>query len=257
MNYRVKLEAFEGPLDLLLKLIERQELPVALISVREIVEQFFEYFARAEFADFEEAGQFLVLAATLLAIKAQLVLPCREEEMEIDSSFFPQEEAEAGGPGHDLLTYQQVREVAVTLEACARNWQLCHKRPPFLFQQRPAPQAAREDLLRLIQALKEILARKPPLFEPYEVKPVPVDLGERMEYILNQLQLKPGGLLFSELFSPPAPREEIIVTFLALLELVYQRRVKVNQSDGRGEIVLTPAGSEKTLGRDEDAGHFS
>jgi segregation and condensation protein A len=225
--------------------------------VHEIIEQFFNYFAEIDFANVEEGSRFLVLAATLLAIKAQLVLPQPEQEIELEPGLFPREEIKEIVQGPELLTYQQFREAAVVLETSAKNWRLCYKRPPSGFQKRPAHRARREDILRLVQAFKEVVAQRTSLPEPYEVKPVPVDLEKKMEFILNQLQCKPEGLLFLELFFPPPPREEVIVTFLALLELVYQRKVKVAQAHGQGEIVLALADSERDLRRKKDAGIFS
>ncbi len=257
MGYRVKLEAFEGPLDLLLKLIAKQELAITSISVREIIEQFFDYFAKIEFTDVEEGSRFLVLAATLLAIKAQLLLPQPEQEAQIETSFLSQEETSEIAPGYDLYDYQQFREAAATLETYAQNWHLRHKRPPLFLNQNPSrrSQSDREDILRLLQALKDVLARETPPPETFEVKPIP-DLGEKMEFILDQLQRKPSGLLFLEFLPSSCSREEIIVTFLALLELVYQGRVKVSQVQAQ-EIVLALADSEKTPGGKEDAGYFS
>jgi len=233
----VKLGVYEGPLDLLLKLVERQEIAVASVSVCEIVDQFMEYFMKTEFTDVEEGSRFLVIAATLLSVKAQLVLPRPEQagsERDLDLD-------EDGDIDVDFgLEYMSIQEAAATLEKRAEDWRLIHKRPAIPFQKEDLPKVNRLDISLLVTAFKEVLKRNVPP-EPYEVQAPVLDLWEKIDVVLGFLMQKPEGILFRQLFLSGAGKEELIITFLAILELVYQGKVKVRQEDHSGDIFLAPA----------------
>lgn len=237
MKYRVKLGVYEGPLDLLLKLVERQEIAVASVSVCEIIDQFMDYFMKTEFTDVEEGSRFLVIAATLLSVKAQLVLP-RPEQDATDEGI---ELEEDGGIDVDFgLEYLSIKEAAAILEKRAEDWRLIHKRPAKSFQKEDLPKVKHLDISLLVSAFKEVLKRNVPP-EPYQVQAPVLDIWERIEVVLGFLMQKPEGILFREMFLPNSRREELIITFLAILELVYQGKIKVRQEDHSGDIYLAPA----------------
>ncbi|HEY3376907.1 MAG TPA: segregation/condensation protein A [Armatimonadota bacterium] len=246
-GYPVTLPVFEGPLDLLLYLIRRQEIDIYDIPMATITARFLDYIALMEELDIEVAADFLLMAATLLEIKSRMLLPrqtmCEEtlEEEDID----PRAELV-----RKLLAYQQFKLAASDLQRRSEERKLLFPRNavvPHLTFAHPDPALAGNlDGFSLWAALQEVLARieavGPTLREVARPK---VTLRQQMVYILRQLELSPGGLAFSRIFfqeerEDPPTRLEVIVTFLALLELMRLHRVLVSQDAVFGAIRLLP-----------------
>ena len=247
-GYPVTLPAFEGPLDLLLYLIRRQEIDIYDIPVAAVTAQFLDYLALLDALDIEVAADFLVMAATLMEIKSRLLLPrppieLREEEDEDD----PRTELV-----RRLLEYQRYKSAAGELGRRAGEQQRIFSRSAvvqelsFLRPESTLDGAA--DAFNLWAALQEVLARietaGPVQREVHRPK---LTIRQQMLHILKMLEAHPRGVAFSLLFfadgQPGMPtRLEVIITFLALLELMRLRRLLVMQDELFGEIIVRGVG---------------
>jgi segregation and condensation protein A len=244
-EYSVRLEDvnFEGPLDLLLFLIKKNEIEITDIPIALVTGQFLAYLERITAANLEGAGDFLLMAATLMRIKSQMLLPPPEgEEEEIED---PRRELV-----ERLLEYQQFKEIAQDLrerEARARSLYPRGERTAEELAGPPegsrAPGAERRVSLKdLLRAFASVLAARKD--EPvHHVETVRVTLEEKVHEIRAALAER-GRVRFGELFSPEAPRIELVVTLIALLEMVRNREVRLSQPASFGEIEIVPAPPE-------------
>jgi segregation and condensation protein A len=242
-GFPITCPVFEGPMDLLLYLIRRQQIDVYDIPIATITSQFMDYLALMEILDIEIASEFLVMAATLLEIKSRMLLPrppalLEEEEDEED----PRAELV-----RRLLEYQQYKGVADALQRRAEEQRRVFSRTsivPNLPFARPLPGLSGEvDAFSLWTALQSVLARIETM-EPAvrEVVRPKLTVRSQMLCILQVLASAPEGATFTEIiFCRPEhvpTRYEVIVTFLAMLELMRLRRVAVRQRTLFGEIRL-------------------
>ncbi|MFQ5840090.1 MAG: segregation and condensation protein A [Candidatus Methylomirabilales bacterium] len=228
MVYEVKVAGFEGPLDLLLHLIKEDEVNIYDIPIARITDQYFQYLTMMQELDLEVAGEFLVMAATLIYIKSRMLLPSP-----------PVEEGEEEDPRaplvNMLLEYQRFQEAALGLGMREEMQRQLFTRSVGL----EAPDTERPleiDLLELVRAFQEILSRaktQPTL----DIARRPVTVGERMVAILDAFQ-ETDTLPFAQLFSGSTDRAVLIATFLALLELLRQGLMRVRQLSPFGEITL-------------------
>lgn len=241
MKYQVKLEIYEGPLDLLLRLLEREEISAKDVSARAIVEQFLNYFEETGFSDIEEGSRFLVLAAALLSLKACLLLPQPEEQEGGRDSCYGDDDQE-GFPDTDFEDYLLIQEAAVVLDERAREWSLSYPRSLSLTREAPRYKGVQEDVSLLVRAFQDVLANRPAPPVPYTVESAAYDLEEAMQDALKRVGDRPDGLLFRDLFPGKAGKEEIIAIFLAVLELVFRGEIKVRQDRETGEIHLQRVG---------------
>lgn len=234
-QYLVKIDEYEGPLDRLLRLVEKQVIDPSAMPVHVVIQQLVDFLEAVSYADIDEGGRFLVLAATLLAIKAQLLLPQQEEAVGAEPLYGDWGGDEDGFAVTAEDEYLVIRDVAKTLDEYARNWVLSHKRPVLQNAEKPK-QDIRDDVARLVTAFKEILDRA--VFEPvpYQVE-MAVDFEEKIEAVYKRISGTRGGLLFHRLFEN-AERLEMIYSFLAVLELVFRGRLRLSQQDGDGDIKL-------------------
>lgn len=243
-GYPVALPVFEGPLDLLLYLIRRQEIDIYDIPIATITAQFLEYLSLLEALDIELAAEFLVMAATLLEIKSRMLLPrppvlAVEEEEEVD----PREELV-----RRLLEYQQYKSAAGDLSRRAEEQKFLFARTavvPNLSFLKPDPALQGDpDAFALWTALQEVLARLEnagPLVR--EVVRPKLTIRQQMLHILHLLEASPAGIPFTQLFwydgrDTVLTRLEVIVTFLAMLELMRLHRLQVVQKKLFEEITL-------------------
>jgi len=236
----VKLERFEGPLDLLLHLIKRDEIDIYDIPIARITQQYLAYLDLMRSFDLEVAGEFLVMAATLMRIKAKMLLPLPgigEEEDEGD----PREELV-----QRLVEYRQFKEAAGTLKLREEDRRLLFERGmvPGEDEAGPLPLAP-ASLFDLLDALNRVMARVPER-AVYEVRPEAYDVEDKLA-LITRLVDEEGAVLFSALLLRCRARAEMIVTFIALLELVKLGQVTVVQSETFGDISIvarTAEGSE-------------
>lgn len=243
MDFRIQLDVFRGPLDLLLHLVRKHEVEITEVSLAGITEQYLRYLDVLRELDLNTVGEFLEIASTLIEIKSRMVLPRGGEEAE------PVDE-----PRHDLvrqlLEYRKYREAASMLEERGRAWQ---ERFPRLSSDAPAPGSAGEseplrdaELWDLVAAFSRVLrenAGPPPSSIVYDDTPIHV----YMERIQQRLQ-RAGRVPFSQLFTAQMHKSQLIGVFLAVLELMRHQRVVAEQQELFGEIwIIAAAGAERPI----------
>lgn len=233
MDYEVKLEIFEGPLDLLLHLIHKNEVDIFDIPIATITDQFLEYLDMMKALNINVAGDFLVMASTLIHIKSKMLLPDSSGEEEEDPRF------EITRP---LLEYMSLKEAAHELsdrDLLDRDVFARHV-PPYLQEQlRDEEPQLDVNLFQLIDAFKRIIDQRLPGVK-ITFQPERWSVKEKTEIIISYLKEK-GTIFFHELFTQDRMLSEFIVTFLALLELVHIGLVKVFQPSLESNIRLTPS----------------
>lgn len=233
MDFRVQLEVFRGPLDLLLYLVRKHEVEITEVSLAQVAEQFIEYLEVIRQLDVNAVGEFLVVAGALLEIKSQQVLPHADEiEEPLDD---PQHELV-----YRLLEYKRYRDAASMLEERGRLWQQRFAR---LDDDAPVQQVDRADrpieeveLWDLVSAFGRIIRESEAVKSAdivYDDTPIHV----HMERIRAELATR-TTVLFRELFPPGAHRSTMVGIFLAVLELVRHHCVCVEQERLFGDIVL-------------------
>ncbi len=228
--YRVKLEVFEGPLDLLLHLIKKNEVEVTDIPVSVITEQYLQYLDLLRELRLDVAGEFLVMAATLLLLKSRMLLPSSEEE-----------EAEEPDPRRELvqqlLEYQRYRDAALALAERPLLQRDVFARPPTRPDGlEPVRVRLAVSLWDLVAALQAVLERRRVPAAP-QIEAEPVSVRACAEQLLARLRAA-GKLHFDDLFEADASRAVIIGTFLALLELIRLGAVVAFQEAHSGPIEL-------------------
>ena len=239
--YEVKLAVFEGPLDLLLHLIEREELDITRVSLAQVTDQYLEYISLLEELNAGALADFLVVAAKLLLIKSEMLLPRppgvpgEEKEEDVGDELARQ-----------LIEYKKFKEAALELKQREEMGLRAYVRvapPPKLerpfgwAQDRPLDL---EDvsLADLVEAVRRAFNVRPPLPSVSEVvTPFTVTVAEKMALIKERLE-RQRRVSFNHLLAQAASRLEIIVTFLAVLELIKLNGVKVRQERLFGEIVI-------------------
>jgi segregation and condensation protein A len=231
VNPRFQLDIFEGPLDLLLHLIKKNEVDVHDIPIAEITDQYLSYLELFEQLSLDLAGEYLVMAATLMQIKSRLLLPPAEGE-----------EEEGEDPRLELVQqleeYQRFRGAAAQLadrdilarDVFRRNAQAADGEAQGL------PPLRELDLADLVDALREVLKRLPEE-QAQEIGAERISVRERMVAILEQL--RGADAEFVSVLGDPSSRSEVISSFLALLELVRLRMVRALQTERFGPIRLT------------------
>jgi len=230
MSFKVQLEIFEGPLDLLLHLIKKNELTITDISLASITEQYLATLELMQTLNLDVAGEFLVMAATLIHIKSRMLLPPGEEEQEDD------EEDAAGDLIQQLLEYQRYKEVAQELEGRHRLHRDVFARQGAPGQTEEVVEFAAVSLFDLLSALHDVLAKLPNEVV-HEVVLEKTSVREKMTFILDHLR-HGGRTFFHSLFEQTASRIEVVVTFLAILELVRIRALRISQDMPQGPIAL-------------------
>lgn len=276
-EYRVHLDSFEGPLDLLLYLIRRAEVEIVEIPVGAIADQYMEYMRSEGLAsiDIEKAGEFLVMAATLMEIKSRMLLPVKEEETPADDA--ASLEIAAGnsrGKGEDpraelvrqLLAYKKYRDAAESLNDRLREWESRYPAHSAAVDKQRLGEALSEmadvdmedlDLVDLVEAFARVI-------ETVDMNRVgehrvvvddtPIEV--HAEDLIDKLQREDRREMEFVRFFTGRSRGEVIGLFMAMLELVRQRRVRVKQDDVNGGIVLAlseedpdaAAGAGETVG---------
>ncbi len=233
----IKLEKFEGPLDLLLHLIQRDEIDVRDIPIAHITQQFLHYLEMMRLLDLEVSGEFLVMAATLMRIKARMLLPA-EEPLEGEEAD-PREELV-----RRLLEYRQFKEAAGTLRDKEERRSLLYERgaPPLDEEPGPLPLGP-VTLFDLLDALDRILARLPEK-GVFELQRPVFDVEEKMA-LLAGLAREAGRLSFESVMAECTSRMEVIVSFLAILELLRTGRLVAEQDAPFGPIWLAVATPEE------------
>ncbi len=253
--YRVELELFTGPLDLLLYLVRRDEVDIVDLPIARITRQFQEFLDVLQVLDLDLVGDFVVMASTLVEIKSRNVLPTQQDTEEP-----PLPTTIQGDPRSDLiqqlLEYKQFKDAAAALDLRAQQWQ---ERYPRLSSDRPtsgkdpASDRIKEvELWDLVSALGRILKRKEVESDTtirYDDTPIQTYVDQIGSHIRES-----GEVPFTSLFDRETIRSKIVGMFLAILELVRHHGFRCQQSDSFGEIVLFPPIESPEVPATEDAG---
>jgi len=232
MSYKIKLEIFEGPLDLLLYLVKKDHLNIYDIPVATVTEQYLQYINLMQLLDLNIAGEFLVMAATLMQIKSKMLLPAEENKEEEPED--PRQELV-----NRLLEYEKFKEIAQNLRQREQDQKEIFKRPftekdKEIIGREAAPVYFEASIFDLINAFSQALEEIPKdLF--YEVIKDEFTVEQKIHDILHLL-LVVESMPLSELFHKAKNKLEIIVTFLAILELVRMKEVLARQKDMFNEI---------------------
>ena len=244
-DYKVTLDVFEGPLDLLLYLIRREELDIYDIPIEHVTAEYMKFIKEARELNLDIAGEFVVMAATLMVIKSRMLLPVDRRTANEDGN------ENWVDPRLDLVRqlveYKKFKDAALRLEkmeALRQNaFDFGGGRPKFEKTAADARNALSNlDLYDLLAACQEVVARANEI--PHEeLKGIRYSVPDKMDYVLERAR-KEGQLGFTGLFPPDAAKGEIIVTFLALLELLRQHRVIVYQNAAFHEITILPSREE-------------
>jgi segregation and condensation protein A len=236
MSYHVKLEIFEGPMDLLLHLIKKHELDIYDIPIAPITRQYLEYLELMKSLDMEIAGDFLVMASTLTHIKSKMLLPPPENPDDDDDGADPRAELI-----RRLLEYKRFKDAAASLEQRENDWSKVYTRETEVTPELPPddqPLLFDFHLFDLLAALKDVLNRVPDA--GIEITAEAVSITDKIATILARLE-SVDSLLFADLFDGSTTRAHIIATFMALLELMKNRIVKAVQIEHFGAIRLMKA----------------
>jgi segregation and condensation protein A len=235
MSYKIKLELFEGPLDLLLYLVKKDHLNIYDIPIAKVTEQYLQYIELMKLLDLNIAGEFLVMAATLIQIKSKMLLPA-EENQQAQEEEDPRQELIKR-----LLEYEKFKEIAQNLREREVNQQEIFKRPKLENKEEIQPPDGEvyfeASLFDLITAFSQALEDVPSeVF--YEVVKDEFTVEEKVHTLLH-LMLVENSVELSRLFKEAKNKVEIVVIFLAVLELIRMREIVARQKGLFGEIEIS------------------
>ena len=243
IHYNVKIDAFEGPLDLLLHLINRLEIDIYDIPVAQITEQYLIYIKTMTELKLDIASEFLVMAASLLAIKSKMLLPKHEEELDDLDLEMGYEEDPRDELVERLIEYRKYKEAAHDLKLLEEDRGLMFTKPPsdlsdLAKENQPEKTELNVTLYDMLAAFQKLLRRKK-LQRPMSTKIArqEISIEIRMAEIMSDLKNITGRKNFNDLFSIPA-KEHIVVTFLAVLELIKRKEIDVEQHENFGDIFV-------------------
>lgn len=249
LAYSIKLDSFEGPLDLLLHLIDKAEVDIYDIPVAEITEQYMSILEEAQEWQLDIASEFVVMAATLLSIKSKMLLPKKEEQ--VFQPFFDMEVEEVD-PREELiarlLEYKRYKLLAEALREREVGRSQVFTRPaedlaPYVREEEnPVKDVSLYDLLAALEKLVQRAVEKEPVAK---VARDEISIKDRMKEI-RQLLASDGGMVrFFQLFSENATRTEIVTTFLALLELMKAKHITCIQNQLFQDILICETSSKE------------
>jgi segregation and condensation protein A len=247
MEYQVDIETFRGPLDLLLYLVKRQEIDILDISISRVADQFLEYLQVLQVVDVERAGDFLVMAATLMEIKSRMLLPRLDETADDEPD--PRQELV-----RQLVEYKKFKDAALHLEEFADKQasRLPRQATELMLNTSVAEQPLRQvELWDLVSSFGRLM-RETLSLEPQRIIVDQTPLHVYMDAVVAQLSH--GGVApFSSIFTPPYQRGRLVGLFLALLELVRGCKIHLEQVEVFGEIEIRLSTPSEILaaGRDD------
>ncbi|TCZ81263.1 segregation/condensation protein A [Paenibacillus albiflavus] len=240
MKVLYKLDVFEGPLDLLLHLIDKSEIDIYNIPIKEITDQYLEYVQAMQELELDVASEFLVMAATLLSIKSKMLLP-KPPVIELEDGLYEEELDPRMELVQKLLEYRKYKTIADVLREKEVERSLVYTREPedlavFLpeKEENPVQGLTVHDLLIAFQRSLRKMTRRTSVAR---IRRDEVSVKDRINEIIDKLKLE-NKLLFSKLFDYEITKEEIVVTFLAVLELMKRNVVICYQFQTFDEIVI-------------------
>lgn len=228
----VILEAFEGPLDLLLYLIKRQNLDILNIPLAKVTAQYMEYIDMMQAIQLELAAEYLVMAAMLAEIKSRMLLP---RPVEADDEDDPRAELI-----RRLQEYEQFKQAAEDLDnlpRLERDYYLAEAEMPKVDREKPLPEIT---LRELLLAFKDVV-RRAEMFSSHHIQRETLSVRERMTRVLDQVNQTDQFVEFTQLFTPEEGRMGVVVTFLSVLELLKNQLIDLVQAESFGQIHVTAA----------------
>ena len=233
-DYKVKLEIFEGPLDLLLYLIKRDEIDIYDISIERITGQYLEYIQAFKELNIDIAGEFIVMAANLIYLKSRSLLPLDQQP--------PEEDAEEDDPRWDLIRqlieYKKFKEAAAELHLRQLEQDQIFAREDSASSLLQGPVRLEEvGIFQLINAFQTVIKRIEARQDVQEIFAERFSVSEKIDIILQRVANN-ARLRFSDLFGAAVSRVEVVVTFLALLELIRLKQVRALQKNMFEEIEI-------------------
>ncbi|HVU33259.1 MAG TPA: segregation/condensation protein A [Opitutaceae bacterium] len=235
-DYRIKLQVFEGPLDLLLFLIRKNELDIYDIPIESVTRQYLEVLRAMQQLDLDLAGEFFVMAATLMEIKSRMLLPKGQQAVD------PNAEEEEVDPRwelvHQLLQYKKFKEAAAQLATLAETRQNLMERYISSLSAAEAERPLRSvDRIELWNAFNIVLRRLAEKLVVGEIHDEVVTVSDQMEWLLNRTQTE-KSFVFSALFPEGVTLRRLVATFLAMLELTRLKRLRIRQSEAFTDITV-------------------
>jgi segregation and condensation protein A len=237
-GYKVKLSNFEGPLDLLLFLIKKEEIDIYDIPIASITKQYLEYIELMRELDLEVAGEFILMAATLIRIKVRMLLPRTPEE---------EEEAEEDPRAElvrQLIEYKRFKEVAETFSEFEEKQRRMFPRVYFDWTKKYSKQESVDDeflkdvtMFDLLSAFKTVIENMPKV-TTHEVGTISVTIDDQIDFIMKRIEEK-ERVGFTEVMNMLKTRVIIIVTFMAILELLRTHRIRIQQASVFSEIWIS------------------
>ncbi|HNW60581.1 MAG TPA: segregation/condensation protein A [bacterium] len=236
MSYKVKLESFEGPLDLLLFLIKKEEVDIYDIPIAKITQQYLQYIEIIQLLDLEAASDFILMAATLMRIKAQMLLPKPD---------LGEEQAEITDPRQELvqrlLEYKRFKDVAEDLGDKETRALKLYGRGSFKVEEEGLGEeflaGAEVGLFDLVAAFKQIVDQSQKKITVHRVVEINITLEECMANVLDALDRK-AEMAFRELFAGGTEKIVLVVTFIAILELIKRNEIRAVQDEPFAEIMI-------------------
>ena len=236
-DYKVKLEVFEGPLDLLLYLIKQDEIDIYDISLERITRQYLEYLQMFKELNIELAGEFIVMAANLIYLKSRSLLPLDQQPPEEDAG----EEDPRWELIRQLIEYKKFKEAAVDLHLREVEQERIFSREAAASSTLPEPLRLSEvGIFQLINAFQTVIKRIEARQDVQEIFGERFSVSEKIDAILQRVATG-SQLRFSDLFGAVVSRIEVVVTFLALLELIRLKQVRAVQKNIFEEIEILAA----------------
>lgn len=228
-HYQVNLDVFEGPLDLLLHLINRYEIDIYDLPVAQVTKQYMEFIHTMQELELNIASEYLVMAATLLQIKSTMLLP--HPELDDDYTYEEEEEDPREALIERLIEYRKYKEVASDLKERADDSKESYTRPPEKVSVEAAvvPMNETGSIYDMLAAMQKVFERKKwqqPMTRTIEKVDIPIK--KRMEQVLDVLNEYPDGIIFDELFPYPS-KSHMVITFIAMLELMKERQIYCEQ----------------------------
>ena len=247
MSVTYKLESFEGPLDLLLHLIEKEEVDIYDIPIARITDQYMAYMAELQVFELESSSEFLVMAATLLAIKSRMLLP-RPPAVDTGLEVEELEEDPREALVQRLLEYRKYKAIAEQLRDKELARSLIYSREPLdltpFLPEMPDNPVEGLTPADLMLAFRRVLIRAQRRNVTARIRRDEISVKERIGQMLAVLRERKGKVLFSRLFEADYDRGMVVVTFLALLELMKNRTVRCFQHKLFEDIVIEYTGKE-------------
>ncbi len=236
---KVQLEIFEGPLDLLLYLVKKEEVDIYEVNLTKIATQFIEYVEVMKELDLDIAGEFLVMAATLMYIKSRELLP---KNQQVEAGEEEDEEDPRWELIRQLVEYKKFKDAAARLQEREFQQEQIYARvparPEFAVETpNVRPEVSIFDLVNAVSAILKRYAQREEARDVFEDK---WTVSEKIEFVAG-LARERGRLRFSELFESAASRIEVVVTFLALLELIRLKQLRIEQQEAFAEMEISPA----------------